>query len=62
MRSVTYPDPNQCPHCGRPDEGNAGDYYHRKECEARAIQRRIDTEGDTPELREALERARYVGD
>lgn len=57
-----------CPYCGRSDEGNPGDYYHHKDCEARALREKLAEaeracdEEAIQELREALERARYVGD
>jgi len=58
----------KCPYCGHPDEGNAGDYYHEKECERRDVLRRLDAaraDGNAAEitrLRRELEAVSYVGD
>jgi len=53
---------SECKWCGREDEGNAGDYYHKHACHARDVLRRIEIEGRTPELLRELESARNVGD
>lgn len=65
----TQTDPNTCPWCGRENEGNAGDYYHEKDCHRRDVLRRMDElsqRGGTKYLMEQLERelaeAAYTGD
>jgi hypothetical protein len=54
-----------CKYCGRQDEGNAGDYYHRKACEATSLRQSLQSETD-PKLRKKLqarlEMAEFVGD
>ncbi|HUU96822.1 MAG TPA: hypothetical protein VM487_13875 [Phycisphaerae bacterium] len=60
--------PGSCPYCGRPDEDNPSDYYHRKACERMDLLDRLDAakaDGDTEaitKLRRELEAAIYVGD
>jgi len=51
-----------CNVCGREDEGNPSDYYHKKSCTARYISNLIADGEDTPKNRRLLEQARYVGD
>lgn len=59
---------SKCKYCGREDEGNAGDYYHQKDCEARHLSRTINEQGaslsqeELAKLEKRLEQARYVGD
>jgi len=56
---------SQCKWCGRQNEGNAGDYYHQKGCEARHLREMIRGTDDPIELnklRKRLEMAEYVGD
>ena len=50
--------------CGRVDEGNPGDYYHRKSCEAKRLLARLETckPEEKADLQRRLEVARYVGD
>lgn len=57
----------QCRWCGRFEEGNAGDYYHEKECHRRDVVRRMDsTDPDDLEAMAKLEQelfeASYTGD
>lgn len=58
----------QCKYCGREDEGNAGDYYHQKECEARHLVTQLNDKKASlspeqlAELRRRLEIARDTGD
>jgi len=57
-----------CKYCGREDEGNAGDYYHQKDCEARHLFQAINDQKASlsreqlTKLEKQLEQARYVGD
>ena len=54
-----------CDFCDRENEGNAGDYYHRKACEATDISRKLERATDPKEiasLKKRLEMARFVGD
>jgi hypothetical protein len=51
-----------CNVCGREDEKNPSDHYHKKACEARHISKLIANGEDTPENKRLLELARYVGD
>jgi len=57
----------KCRWCGRPDEGNAGDYYHEKRCHRWNVLRRIEAakkagvHHDTALERELAE-ASYTGD
>ena len=55
---------SECLICGRPDQGNAGDYYHKKDCSARQYTKRLETcrEDEKQELKKRLDQARYVGD
>lgn len=60
----------RCAHCNRENEGNPSDYYHRKQCHARYLEKRIKLEGPKarlwgdhgPTLEDELEKTRYVGD
>jgi len=56
---------NKCEYCGHQFENNPGDYYHRKQCEANHLSKRLESESD-PQIRsqiaKQLEMARYVGD
>jgi hypothetical protein len=54
-----------CPWCDRKREGNAGDYYHEKGCEAAYLVEALKVCEDPEErarLEARLEMARYVGD
>ena len=58
-----------CPWCGREDAGNAGDYYHEKDCHRRDVLRRMDIleqHGGDDAIMGRLERelaeASYTGD
>ena len=54
-----------CTYCGRKEEGNAGDYYHEKACEAKALRVRLKAETNPARqayLKARLEQAEYVGD
>lgn len=59
---------SQCKYCGREDEGNAGDYYHQKDCEAKHLSQIIHDQKaslsreELAKLKRQLEQARYVGD
>lgn len=57
---------SECRWCGRANEGNAGDYYHEKDCHRKDVLRRLDLargRGESTEaLKEELERASYTGD
>ena len=58
-----------CKWCGRPEAGNAGDYYHEKACHRWDVLRRmeeLEKGGGSPEDWAVLERelaeASYTGD
>ena len=51
-----------CQICGREDEGNPSDFYHKKDCKAKYIAKLIADGEDTEENRRLLEQERYVGD
>ena len=53
-----------CEICGRKAKGNAGDYYHAKECRARHYQSQLKScnESERSNIEKRLEQARYVGD
>lgn len=54
---------DKCPWCGRVREGNAGDYYHEKGCQAKDCRRRIkEAEALLKKLKAELEMAELVGD
>lgn len=58
----------ECRWCKRPEEGNAGDYYHEKDCHRRDVLRRMEDaekRGDhaaIERLERELFRASYTGD
>jgi len=56
----------RCRYCGRPEEGNPGDYYHEKQCERRDILLKMEAPNLSDSARERLERrlhaASYTGD
>jgi len=63
--------PGECKYCGRPKEGNAGDYYHESDCHKANVWARITKalepdSGVSPKeiaaLRAEYEVAAYVGD
>ena len=58
-----------CPWCGRLNEGNAGDYHHRRDCRRRDVLLRIGelaqrggTFFEMDKLRRELGDAEYTGD
>jgi hypothetical protein len=53
---------NQCRWCGRPDKGDAGDFYHEKTCHRKDVLRRMEEEGETEALKSELWQASYTGD
>ena len=57
----------ECEFCGRKNENNPSDYYHRKGCEANHVSNLIRdgkyaNEAELKKLKGRLETARYVGD
>ena len=57
----------KCEFCGRKNENNPSDYYHRKGCEANQVWKMIRdgkyaNEAELKKLKGRLETARYVGD
>ena len=68
QRSLSM-DEHKCRWCGRPDEGNAGDYYHEKQCHRQDVLRRMDelsmrggTFYEMEKLQRELAEASYTGD
>jgi|GEM_PF-5132598 hypothetical protein len=55
---------NKCSVCGRQRQGNAGDYYHEKDCQRKSVLGELETatESEKPRLRKMLAAAEYVGD
>lgn len=59
---------NQCKWCGRPEEGNPGDYYHEMGCWRADVCRRLDLAEEAQDhdaierLSRELFRASYTGD
>ena len=57
----------RCKWCGKPEEGNAGDYYHEMACHRKDVLRRIDKADPNDlslmaRLQRELFRASYTGD
>ena len=56
---------SKCPYCGRVNQDNPSDYYHRARCEAGSIREQL-AEATDPgvraRLKKRLELAEYVGD
>lgn len=58
-----------CKWCGRPEEGNPGDYYHEMQCHRKDVLRRMEemsmrggTEYEMEKLERELFQASYTGD
>ena len=58
----------KCRWCGQVEAGNAGDYYHEKDCHRRNVLARIDVakltddQDEIDKLRRELHIASYTGD